>query len=47
MVDRYRDTNYVNACSPRSMESDVLRIALLGAIRFGKALVVDMQEVDM
>jgi hypothetical protein len=30
---RYRDTNYVNMCSPYDTEADRLRLALLGAIR--------------
>ena len=31
---RYRDTNYLNVCSPKHMEPDTIRMALLGAIRF-------------
>lgn len=30
---RYRDTNYLNVCSPKNMETDTIRMALLGAIR--------------
>ena len=30
---RYRDTNYVNMCSPYDTDPDRLRLALLGAIR--------------
>ncbi|XP_071117231.1 IQ motif and ankyrin repeat domain-containing protein 1-like isoform X2 [Haliotis cracherodii] len=44
---RYRDTNYVNALRPADVEPDRLRIALLGAVRFGKPLVLDMMEIDM
>ncbi|XP_072045427.1 IQ motif and ankyrin repeat domain-containing protein 1-like [Amphiura filiformis] len=44
---RYRDTNYINALNPTHMEPEVIRNALLGAIRYGKPLVVDMMEVDM
>lgn len=44
---RYRDTNYLNALSPTQMEPDKVRLALLGAIRFGKPLIIDMMEVDM
>ena len=43
---RYRDTNYVNICSPEQMSPDRLRLALLGAIRFGKPLVLDMMDCD-
>lgn len=44
---RYRDTNYVNALSPKQMEDDKVRLSLLGAIRFGKPFILDMMEVDM
>lgn len=44
---RYRDTNYLNALSPIGMEPNTIRLALIGAIRFGKPLVIDMMMVDM
>ncbi|XP_046549030.1 IQ motif and ankyrin repeat domain-containing protein 1-like [Haliotis rubra] len=44
---RYRDTNNMNALRPADMEPDRIRMALLGAIRFGKPVVLDMMEVDM
>ncbi|XP_063047333.1 IQ motif and ankyrin repeat domain-containing protein 1-like [Engraulis encrasicolus] len=44
---RYRDTNYVDAMHPENMKPDTLRLALLGSIRYGKALVVNMMEVDL
>ena len=31
---RYRDTNYLNALRPKSMEPDVIRKAVMGAIRY-------------
>ena len=31
---RYRDTNYMNVCSPRHMEKEAIRMGLLGAIRY-------------
>ncbi len=31
---RYRDTNYLNVCSPKNMETGTIRMALLGAIRY-------------
>ncbi|KAJ8305745.1 hypothetical protein KUTeg_016290 [Tegillarca granosa] len=44
---RYRDTNYINALSPHQMEPERVRMAVLGSIRYGKYLVLDMMEVDM
>lgn len=44
---RYRDTNYLNALNTKEMEPNKVRLSLLGAIRFGKPLVLDMMEVDM
>ncbi|KAL8181388.1 UNVERIFIED_CONTAM: hypothetical protein K2H54_000549 [Gekko kuhli] len=44
---RYRDTNYLNAVNPSDMSVETIRLALLGAIRYGKPLVFDMMEVDM
>nr|XP_014348759.1 PREDICTED: putative IQ motif and ankyrin repeat domain-containing protein LOC642574 homolog [Latimeria chalumnae] len=43
----YRDTNYINTLNPQSMQPDVVRLSLLGAIRYGKPLVFDMMEVNM
>ena len=47
MFLRYRDTNYINAIRPSDMEAERARLAILGAIRFGKPLILDMMEVDM
>ena len=44
---RYLDSNYVNACSSQNMERSRLRRSLVGAIRYGKPLVVDVMDVDM
>jgi len=44
---RYRYTNMLNAVSPADMQPEVIRKALIGAIRFGKPLVIDFMEVDM
>lgn len=44
---KYRDANYLCAMNPQEMEPDVIRIALVGAIRYGKPFVLDMLEVDM
>eukprot|EP00658_Telonema_sp_P-2_P063233 TRINITY_DN51955_c0_g1_i1.p1 TRINITY_DN51955_c0_g1~~TRINITY_DN51955_c0_g1_i1.p1 ORF type:complete len:154 (-),score=34.35 TRINITY_DN51955_c0_g1_i1:25-486(-) len=46
MFLRYRDVNYLNACSSHDMSPDILRKALLGSIRYGKPLVVDTMDVD-
>ncbi|XP_067833247.1 IQ motif and ankyrin repeat domain-containing protein 1-like, partial [Heptranchias perlo] len=44
---RYRDTNFYDALNPAHMQPEVLRLGLLGAIRYGKMLVIDMMEVNM
>ncbi len=44
---RYLDTNYVNALSRANMEADRLRRSVLGAIRYGKPLVLDLMDVDV
>lgn len=36
---RHRDTNYLDCLESRSMEPERLRIAVISAIRYGKALV--------
>jgi hypothetical protein len=30
---RYRDTNYIDCCNPQQMGPEVIRVALLGAIK--------------
>jgi len=47
MFVRYRDTNYLNACSSKDMSKDIIRKSLLGSLRYGKPMVVDMMDVDM
>ncbi|GIL92240.1 hypothetical protein Vretimale_18469 [Volvox reticuliferus] len=44
---RYQDTNYVNALNSRHMEPHMLRRSLLGSIRYGKAMVLDLQDCDL
>lgn len=44
---RYRDTNFINALNPKQMEPDVIRLAILGGLRYGKPVVLDMMDVDM
>ncbi|XP_064623057.1 IQ motif and ankyrin repeat domain-containing protein 1-like [Lineus longissimus] len=44
---RYRDTNYICALRPVDMEPERIRLAVLGAVRFGKPLILDMMEIDM
>ena len=41
---RYRDTNYVNALQP--ITADRFRLALVGAIRYGKPFVIDLMQYD-
>ncbi|XP_071487017.1 IQ motif and ankyrin repeat domain-containing protein 1-like [Diadema antillarum] len=44
---RYQDTNFINALNPNHMQPEVIRKAILGAIRYGKPFVLDFLEVDM
>ena len=37
---RYRDVNFMDTFNPSNMEPERIRLALLGAIRFGKEFVV-------
>ena len=43
---RYRDTNYINALDVQSMQPNRLRLALIGAVRYGKAFVLDLMQYD-
>ena len=36
---RYRDTNFINALNPKHMEPDVIRLALLGGLRFVREVI--------
>lgn len=44
---RYRDTNFVDACHPKGMEPESVRKSLVGALRYGKPLVIDLRDVPM
>eukprot|EP00918_Siedleckia_nematoides_P094363 GHVU01207245.1.p1 GENE.GHVU01207245.1~~GHVU01207245.1.p1 ORF type:complete len:213 (-),score=44.14 GHVU01207245.1:143-781(-) len=44
---KYRDANYINAVSQEELQAERLRLALIGAIRYGKPMVVDMMEADL
>ncbi|XP_046581910.1 IQ motif and ankyrin repeat domain-containing protein 1-like [Haliotis rubra] len=44
---RYRDANVLQAELPGDLDADKLRRALLGALRFGKPLVLDMGSHDI
>ncbi|KAM7075400.1 IQ motif and ankyrin repeat domain-containing protein 1 isoform 6-T6 [Molossus nigricans] len=44
---RYQDTNYVDAVNPDHLRPERIRLALLGALRYGKPLVFDLREVDL
>ncbi|KAF7247573.1 hypothetical protein EG68_09990 [Paragonimus skrjabini miyazakii] len=43
---RYRDTNYVNVLNPHHLDPETIRIALLGALRYGKPFVLDLMGLD-
>nr|XP_058132246.1 IQ motif and ankyrin repeat domain-containing protein 1 [Dasypus novemcinctus] len=43
---RYQDTNYVDTMNPEHLRPERVRLALLGALRYGKPLVFDLREVD-
>ena len=43
---RYRDTNYVNCLDTAAMKSESFRLALIGAIRYGKPFVIDLMQFD-
>ncbi|XP_072855637.2 IQ motif and ankyrin repeat domain-containing protein 1 isoform X8 [Pogona vitticeps] len=43
----YRDTNYLSTVNPSDMDVETIRLALLGALRYGKPLVFDMMEINM
>ncbi|XP_069321990.1 IQ motif and ankyrin repeat domain-containing protein 1 [Eulemur rufifrons] len=44
---RYQDTNYVDTLNPEHLRPERVRLALLGALRYGKPLVFDLREVDL
>ncbi|XP_024903377.1 putative IQ motif and ankyrin repeat domain-containing protein LOC642574 homolog [Pteropus alecto] len=44
---RYQDTNYVDTVNPDHLRPERIRLALLGALRYGKPLVFDLREVDL
>ncbi|XP_019513407.1 PREDICTED: putative IQ motif and ankyrin repeat domain-containing protein LOC642574 homolog isoform X4 [Hipposideros armiger] len=44
---RYQDTNYLDTVNPEHMRPERIRLALLGALRYGKPLVFDLREVDL
>ena len=44
---RHRDVNYLEALDQNHMEAERIRLALLGGIRFGKPLVLDLYDVDV
>ena len=43
---RYRDCNYIHALHPNEMKAESIRLALLGAVRFGKPFVLDLMDQD-
>ncbi|KAM6171839.1 IQ motif and ankyrin repeat domain-containing protein 1 [Erethizon dorsatum] len=43
----YQDTNYMDTMNPEHLRPKTIRLALLGALRYGKPLVFDFREVDL
>ncbi|XP_062045383.1 IQ motif and ankyrin repeat domain-containing protein 1 [Lepus europaeus] len=44
---RYQDTNYLDTVNPEHLRPERVRLALLGALRYGKPLVFDLRELDL
>lgn len=44
---KYRNVIFVDSFSPKQMEADALRRSVLGALRYGKPLVLDLRDVPM
>ncbi|XP_036015376.1 IQ motif and ankyrin repeat domain-containing protein 1 isoform X2 [Mus musculus] len=44
---RYQDTNYVDTLNPEHLRPERIRLALLGALRYGKPLVFDLRQVNL
>ena len=46
-TSRYRDTNLLMSYKPGDTDSETVRVATLGALRFGKPLVVDNGDLPL
>merc|ERR1711990_1050940 len=44
---RYRDTNFLSALNQNEMDSERIRLAILGGLRFGKPVVIDAEDCDL
>lgn len=44
---RYRDANCIDVCDPSEFDPAAIRRLLLGALRFGKPLVIDLHDTTM
>ncbi|XP_069931719.1 IQ motif and ankyrin repeat domain-containing protein 1 isoform X11 [Oryctolagus cuniculus] len=44
---RYQDTNYLDTVNPEHLRPERIRLALLGALRYGKPLVFDLRDLDL
>lgn len=44
---RHRDTNMIDVPSPGALDEEKLRLALIGSIKYGKPMVLNMMEADM
>lgn len=44
---RHRDCNFLEALDKGSMEAEKIRLAMLGSLRFGKPVVLDLSDLDL
>ncbi len=44
---RHRDCNYLDALDQAKMDPEKIRIALLGGIRYGKPVIIDLMGSDI
>eukprot|EP01063_Lacrimia_lanifica_P025428 TRINITY_DN33237_c0_g1_i1.p1 TRINITY_DN33237_c0_g1~~TRINITY_DN33237_c0_g1_i1.p1 ORF type:complete len:536 (+),score=233.72 TRINITY_DN33237_c0_g1_i1:48-1655(+) len=44
---RYRNTNVINTMHPHQMEPEQIRKSLLGSLRWGKPMVVDLNDIPL
>ena len=44
---RYRDVNFLSVLNSNEMEKERIRKAILGALRFGKPVVFDMEDANL
>merc|ERR1712048_411073 len=44
---KYQDTNYINILDTRNCTEEKIKNNFLGAIRFGKPIIIDLQNMDL